>query len=260
MEELREVQSPKHPVPGIELLLVTSGYLVRMHNYHPIRINKSDFHLSLPRQKTRFVEFSEDLEGYYVYFTKEYVLQNQPEDILLKLEFINSFLFQYPIRLPLRVMERLLTGLQYICELDERSAGDRSLIDTYLSACILEVSRVIEVNDLDPYPAIPFRLVNNYYELLAQSDPKLPLAYYADSLHISFNHLNKSVKKVTGKTAIQLYNEMRFYEAKARLHTSGLTIAEIAIDLGFEGGAYFTRFFKKMSGGITPSGFRKKGH
>ncbi|HEY0176635.1 MAG TPA: helix-turn-helix domain-containing protein [Pedobacter sp.] len=80
-------------------------------------------------------------------------------------------------------------------------------------------------------------------------------ADYAHSLYIHTNHLNKSVKQITGKTTTSHIAEKIIREAHSLLLQSKLSIAEIAYKLGFDDPAYFTRFFKKNTGTL-PSGFR----
>jgi AraC-like DNA-binding protein len=75
-------------------------------------------------------------------------------------------------------------------------------------------------------------------------------------LGISPNHLNKSVKAVTGRTAIIILNEMNLQEAKMQLKYTNLSIGEIAFRLGFKDLSYFSRFFKKATG-LSPLEYRK---
>jgi AraC family transcriptional activator of pobA len=79
---------------------------------------------------------------------------------------------------------------------------------------------------------------------------------YADLLCITPNHLNKVIKKATGKTALDLIFEMLLMEAQVLLKQTDMNIAEIANYLRFEDTSYFSRFFKKHSG-VTPVAYRK---
>lgn len=80
---------------------------------------------------------------------------------------------------------------------------------------------------------------------------------YAALLNITPNHLNKSVKTVTGRSPGKWIDEAIVLEAKVLLYQSSFSISEIAAELGFYDQSYFTRFFKKYEG-ITPVAFRKK--
>lgn len=79
---------------------------------------------------------------------------------------------------------------------------------------------------------------------------------YADMLHISSNHLNKVIKKETGKTAHELIEEMLLLEAKALILHTDLSVAEIGYHLNFADPSHFNKFFKKLSG-VTPLQYRK---
>lgn len=80
--------------------------------------------------------------------------------------------------------------------------------------------------------------------------------YYASLLNVTPNHLNKSVKTVTGKSAAKWIDETILLEAKYLLFQTSLSVSEIAIQVGHEDQSYFSRFFKKHEG-ITPIQYRK---
>lgn len=79
---------------------------------------------------------------------------------------------------------------------------------------------------------------------------------YAQQLNIHVNHLNKTLKKTTGKTTKLLISERIALEARALLKYTNWTINEIAFCLGFEDPSHFIKFFKK-SEQTTPNVFRK---
>eukprot|EP01132_Coremiostelium_polycephalum_P018982 gene18982-22594_t len=78
---------------------------------------------------------------------------------------------------------------------------------------------------------------------------------YAKRLSVHANHLNRSVKEVTGKTTTTLISERITREAQALLSHTDWNIAQVAYSLGFEYPAYFNNFFKKHTG-ITPGDAR----
>lgn len=79
---------------------------------------------------------------------------------------------------------------------------------------------------------------------------------YAEMLFVTSNYLNKAVKQITGKTALEQIHEMLILEAKMLLKQSGMNVSEVADYLNFEGPSYFARFFKKHTG-YTPTDYRK---
>lgn len=82
-------------------------------------------------------------------------------------------------------------------------------------------------------------------------------AFYANQMHISIKHLNRIVKDSVGKTTSNLISERILLEAKRLLCNASLNISEIALELGFEDSAYFSRFFRKNEG-LKPTEFRSK--
>lgn len=71
---------------------------------------------------------------------------------------------------------------------------------------------------------------------------------YAEKLAIHVNHLNRSVKQVTGKSTTAHITERIVVEAKALLVHTDWSIADIAYALGFDYPTYFNNFFKRMTG------------
>ncbi|MBI3258818.1 MAG: helix-turn-helix domain-containing protein [Ignavibacteriae bacterium] len=80
---------------------------------------------------------------------------------------------------------------------------------------------------------------------------------YAEMLHVSADHLNRTIKAYSDKTAHELIDEMIGIEAKAYLLHSKLSISEIAYRLNFSDPSHFNKFFKKLSG-CTPLQYRNK--
>ena len=84
---------------------------------------------------------------------------------------------------------------------------------------------------------------------------KLPKEY-ASVLHVTPNHLNAVCQDLVGKTAGDLIRDRVVLEAKRLLVNADLSITEIAYDLNFGDGSYFTKFFRKNVG-VTPEEFRR---
>jgi AraC-like DNA-binding protein len=84
---------------------------------------------------------------------------------------------------------------------------------------------------------------------------KLPKDY-AELLHVTPNHLNAVCHELVGKTAGELIRDRVVLEAKRLLVNADLSITQIAYELNFGDGSYFTKFFRKYAGG-TPEEFRR---
>lgn len=79
---------------------------------------------------------------------------------------------------------------------------------------------------------------------------------YANALHITPDHLNRSVKQLIGQTAKGYIQSRINIAAKRLLYFSSLSTKEIGFQLGFNEAANFSAFFKKHNS-ISPSEFRK---
>ena len=83
------------------------------------------------------------------------------------------------------------------------------------------------------------------------------LTDHAARLFVSTNHMNDTVKAVTGRSAGQHIQQLTATHATTLLKQTTLSISEIADQLGFEDPSYFARFYKKQTG-VTPTSFRKQ--
>ena len=81
------------------------------------------------------------------------------------------------------------------------------------------------------------------------------VAEYADELAISPQYLSEVIHENTGASPLYWIHKRTFLEAKYYLIHTGLSIKEIANALEFSSPAHFSKFFKKLSNGRSPSQF-----
>lgn len=80
--------------------------------------------------------------------------------------------------------------------------------------------------------------------------------YFADKCCLSSNYFGDLVKKETGKTPLEFIQQKIIGIAKEELHSTDVTITEVAYRLGFQSSQHFNRYFKRCTG-MTPTEFRK---
>ena len=138
------------------------------------------------------------------------------------------------------------------------------LIRSYVSELIYNAMKLQPSEILFTHPDASSRITAVFTELLERqfplttSEQRFQLRSpkdFAEILFIHVNHLNRAVKKTTGKTTTNHIFERLTTEAKALLKYSDLNIAEISYILGFEDQAHFNNFFKKQTH-INPSSYR----
>jgi len=109
------------------------------------------------------------------------------------------------------------------------------------------------------------RIVEQFFEKLERQFPiedsaqRLELVEpgdFARQLNIHVNHLNKALKKITGKSTSALIAERLILEAKNLLLGTSWTVGEISWTLGFDAANHFSAFFKRNTA-ISPFSYRK---
>ena len=93
------------------------------------------------------------------------------------------------------------------------------------------------------------RLIDTHYR-----DWK-PVGFYAERLGISPAQLNNTCRRETGHSAKALIHERLLLEARRLLAYTDLDITTIALTLGFDDPAYFSRFFTRHQQ-MPPSAYR----
>lgn len=83
----------------------------------------------------------------------------------------------------------------------------------------------------------------------------ISLCELSDMNHISKEHLSRLFKKELGVTLTAYIGDLRTKKAAELLKTSRLSIAEIAMYVGYPDSNYFVKVFKKRYG-MTPSAYR----
>jgi AraC family transcriptional regulator, transcriptional activator of pobA len=81
------------------------------------------------------------------------------------------------------------------------------------------------------------------------------VAFYAQKLNLTPNHLSETIKSITGKSAKKRIEDALIFEAKSLLRQTQMSIKEITYWLGFEDDSYFVKFFKKAEN-FTPNAYR----
>ncbi|WP_326983239.1 helix-turn-helix domain-containing protein [Chryseobacterium sp. MYb264] len=94
----------------------------------------------------------------------------------------------------------------------------------------------------------PIESTDQFLELRSAID-------FAEKLSVHVNHLNRAVKKTTGKTTTEHISQRIAAEATALLKHSDWNISEISDRLGFSNPSHFAYFFKKQTK-VTPTSVR----
>lgn len=83
-----------------------------------------------------------------------------------------------------------------------------------------------------------------------------PLAYYAAQLGCTVRTLSRQTDEAFGLSPLNFINRRLLFEARRLLRFTNASCSEVAAELGFEDPAYFSRFYRRMTG-HSPSEIKK---
>ena len=83
---------------------------------------------------------------------------------------------------------------------------------------------------------------------------KITLQEIADFVSLTPSHLSRVIKKDTGKSFVELFNQIKIGVAEKLLKESNLKVYEVASSVGIDNYSYFYQLFKKITG-IAPTDY-----
>ena len=120
----------------------------------------------------------------------------------------------------------------------------------------LERQAVKAAPDTAP-PDAARKLVARFTQLMEREFRQgLGVGEMAERLGVTPTHLTRCCRATCGRSAIDLLQDRRIFEALRLLSETTTPVGQIGESLGFRSAAYFTRAFQNMTG-VSPTAFRK---
>lgn len=200
---------------------------------------------------------STDQSGWYCLFTDDFIQHSERVSSLLESPLFK--LGSNPVFFLDEAQLKEITAIfsKMSAEIGSDYAHKYDVLRSYLHLLIHETMRANPAESFGSYANASARVSALFLELLERQFPidsptmslnlKSP-ADYARALSVHVNHLNRSVKEVTGKTTTEHIAARVAKEAKALLQHTDWNVSDIAYSLGFEYPSYFSIFFKKQTG------------
>jgi len=224
-----------------------------------IELNGTSLFFANPHVPYSFELLSEKQTGYSCLFTERFLttgerLQSLQESPLFKIG-------GNPVFAVSDAQKEEIDGM-FIKMLAEQSSDylyKNDLIRNYINLIIHQALKMQPLENYSRHKNASARIASLFLELLERQFPiestERPLRLktaqdYAQNLSVHVNHLNRSVKEVTGKPTTAHISERVISEAKALLQHTDWSIGDIAYSLGFEYPTYFNNYFKKMTGTV----------
>jgi AraC family transcriptional activator of pobA len=192
--------------------------------------------------------WSSDVSGYWLSFNLDFFLQNE----FPKNHIVDKKIFKRSIKPYLILTGEQVQMVQVIYEnLIVEYKGDQKRKLEMIAIKVLELAvicdRFFTEAEMLQHDYIYNSVIERFTELIQKSYTKeRSVQYYANALHMHPNHLNMLSKKYTGLTAKETITDFIITEAKCLLHSTSLTVKEIAYELGFNDPEQFSTFFRKQ--------------
>lgn len=156
---------------------------------------------------------------------------------------------QLGTRIEREVAARLVTLMTLMAdELRHNQSGAQDMVRHQLAIVAILLWRTSDMAAGAAKPA-PRTIVTNFLHMVDQQmRSHWSVADYARYLGVSIDRLTSAVQRATGQSPLTLIHARLFAEARQMLETSGMQISEISTHLGFDDPAYFSRFFRRLSG------------
>ncbi|GAB1584536.1 helix-turn-helix transcriptional regulator [Phyllobacterium phragmitis] len=148
----------------------------------------------------------------------------------------------------------------HLNELARHLDQDGHLDVAYLDAMLAALSHHVRVRyqtesgtvteRLRRLPPWAIRRITDY--IVAQLPGEVRVATLANLAGLSEGHFHRAFRATTGKTPLQLINELRVQQAIQILSRSHINTVELALAVGFSSPTYFSRVFRKFVG-CSPS-------
>jgi AraC family transcriptional activator of pobA len=262
-----EIEPAVNPVPSYsrrdfyKICLVTGNSLVHYAD-KSVEFNGTVLFFANPHVPYSSELLAEDQHGYACLFTENFLKANDRSDSLQQ-----SPLFKIggtPVFSLDAGQKQFMTIIfqKILTEQNTEYLFKNDLIRNYINLIIHEALKMQPAENFVQYKNASSRTTALFLDLLERQFPiesvERPLQLktaqdFATRLSVHANHLNRSVKDVTGKSTTSHIAERIISEAKALLHHTDWSVAEIACALGFEYPTYFNNYFKRMTGTIPKS-------
>lgn len=263
--EYNKVYNPQVDIPHTHnyylIMYITAGSGKHFIDFKEYSINKNALYLISPGQ-VHSMQRSGDTDGFDIIFEEHFFCSGVTKnEIILPPPFFRNGLTSPYIgldNLNNNFVFALIRRIGY--EFKNEIPGKWEIIRSILNILIHRIEVLsLPLSSLNPSKYKRAFKVLNDFRLLVEKHflTEKSIAFYADKLAITPNHLSETIREVTGETPVTTIRKRTLLKSKSLLLESEDSIKEIGYKLGFESVSYFIKLFKEETG-YTPSQFREK--
>ncbi|MGQ1908814.1 AraC family transcriptional regulator [Marinifilum sp. RC60d5] len=240
-----------HRIEYYTLILITNGEGWHFIDYEKHYLKKGSL-LFISKNQVQKFEKESELKGKVILFTDNFLQKN-----LQYTYFKNHVnIFNYNLYTPLLDLEE--TNYSDFLELIERINFEFNadydemkgkIIGTFLNALLLKAEKISRHKRTSFEQHRYYKLFKEFGVLLEKDLPHNKDAmFYANSLNISYKHLNETCKTICAKTAKEFISDVLVLEIKRYLSSTNLSVKEIAYKFGFDEPTNLQKIFKRKTG------------
>lgn len=275
-----ELVNPKTNVLAFKLILLNSdAYFKSLKSYNCYKVilirkgkgqvtfNAATYDFSenclirFPIYQPFQIEAEGPLEGILLQFHPDFFWNHKYEMELTSKQVLFKSTGEIPlIKISSEEMTQLLNPLdQLLSELNDDRLGRYDIAISWVKIVMIYASRIkLEKGFLAPETVSEVHhmireLINAVEEHFHR---KHRPADYAKLLNVTVKTLNRMARQHLEKTVGEMISERIVTQAKHELYLGEKPIKQIAVDLGFQDVAYFSRFFKVQTN-VSPNAYRK---
>ncbi|WMI64755.1 AraC family transcriptional regulator [Aestuariibaculum sp. YM273] len=156
--------------------------------------------------------------------------------------------------------QRLVTLCEMIHDETQQDDPNFGIIRQILSVIftMIEVERKKEIPESEALNKTQNTTFKNFLTILEENYHRpLGVEFYAEKLFMSSRNLNMICQNIMEQSVSEIIETRKLIEAKNLLLSTNKTVSEIAFELGYNEGSYFSKVFKKKSG-QSPGDFREE--
>lgn len=241
-------------------ILGLKGKLTLSVNLTSYEVTASTLLTIIPHHIVQGSTPSDDFEGYIVLFTPSFA-----EDINLlrsHLPFMTEMRYNPMIRLSYSECELFTNFCQFFSSIDKNElVGNSPEVRKGLLTSLLYALGALYRRQMPQQPTEkPTRanvIFKKFLSLLVEHyTHERSVSFYASELCITPKYLGTICREVSNKLATDIIANAVILDAKAKLHTSDLTVQEISNSLNFPNASFFGRYFKRHTG-YSPMQYRE---
>jgi AraC family transcriptional regulator, transcriptional activator of pobA len=245
---------PPHRKTVYDFIVIKEGEAQRTFGLTSYSLKANQLFLMPTNQITSTPYISQDIKGFYCHFNLNFLEGLLPYFEKLRIFETNKVVVDFSEENIFSICHKLENMLSLF---NTNLKHKKAQLAFALLSILFEIENHIPETGVEKNISASQRITTHFKKLLNIHIRSLKkVSDYADLLNISPNHLNKSVKFESGKSANQWILDTLLLESKTMLIQSNLSIAEISFSLSFEDPSYFSRFFK-ASTGFSPLVYRK---